>query len=426
MKKRIIYLIAGVLIVTIITVSIISRNKSKLIKIKYHTVATEDFTREVSSNGEIAAKTSTKIVSPVSGTVSAIYVETGDRVKKGEILLTLDKNDLELGRKNLLVGLDSTRMMIREDLLSLRTLYTQSLTNYEQADRNYNRTKELHRIGSASDEELRLITDSFTIAGEQLKSSRQRLNFKEGRTLEDTRDIESMSDDIIVENSAEVQKVLSDLESMDSNIEDFSFKAPISGTVTELLIEEGSVVGPGSVAVIIQDLNNLEIITFIDEVDLSYVQINQKAKIESDSFIGKELTGTVSKIAPIIKKIGDSRVCEIRLDLDSDPEGIARAGASCSIFITVDKKEAVPSIPVEAYFTENGKKYVYLLQDGKEKDIFTVVKQHVETGILGIELVEIVDGLNIDDIIAISDITILLEDDEVELEEEDKKEEKSE
>jgi len=426
MKKKIIYPVVALLIVAIITVSIISRNRSKLIKVKYYTVASEDFNREVSSNGEIAAKTSARIISPVSGSVSAIYVETGDIVSKGEILLTLDKKNLALNRKNLIAGLETTRMMIREELLSLRTAYTQALTSYQQAKRNYNRTTELHKIGSASDEELRLITDTYTIAGEQMDSARQRLNFKEGRSLNDLREADSISDRKIIENSAEVQKALSDLESLDTTIADFSFISPIDGVVTELLIEEGSVLGPGTLAVIIHDLNNLEIITFIDEVDLSYLQIDQKAKIESDSFIGKELKGTISKIAPIIRKIGDSRVCEIRLDLDPDPEGIARAGASCSIFITVDKKNAVPAIPVESYFTEDGNKYVHLLKPGEYKDVFTIVKQPIETGILGIELIEITEGLQIGEMIAVSEKTVLLEGDEVELEETEEKEEKSE
>ena len=421
MKKKIIYIIVILLIVTLITVSVISRNRSKPIKVTSHTIAAEDFTREISSNGEIAAKTSARIVSPVSGTVSAIYVETGDKVNKGEILLSLDKKDLALRRKNLIAGLETTRMMIRAELLSLRTAYTQALTGYEQAERDYNRTTELQKIGSASDEELRLKTDSFTIAGKQLTAALQRVNFKEGRALNDPRMTESISDDKIVERSAEVQQALSDLDSLDATIEDFSFISPINGVVTEIIIEEGSVLGPGTTAVIIHDLNNLEIITNIDEVDLSYLQPGQKSRIESDSFIGKELTGTVSKIAPIIKKIGDSRVCEIRLDLDADPEKIARAGASCSIFITVDKKYAVPAIPVEAYFTEDGEKYVYLLKQGEYKDVFTIVKQQVETGILGIESVEIVEGLHIGDMIAVSNTDGILEGDEVELEDEEPK-----
>jgi HlyD family secretion protein len=426
MKKRIIYIIIGLLLVSIVTISVISRKRSRLIKVKYHTTAAEAFTREVSSNGEIAAKTTSRIVSPVSGTVSAIYVETGDRVEIGEILLTLDKNDLALNRKNLLVSLETTRMLIREELLSLRTAYTQAHTGYEQAERKFNRTTELHKIGSASDEELRLATDAFTISGGQLNSAKQRLNFKEGRSLNDPREASSISDDSIVENSAEVQKALSDLESLDSTIEDFSFISPIDGVVTEISIEEGSVLGPGTPAVIIHDLDNLEIITNIDEVDLSYLSQNQEARIESDSFIGKELTGYVTKIAPIIKKIGDSRVCEIRLELDDDPEKLARAGASCSIFITVEKKESVPAIPVEAYFTEDGKKYVFLLKEGEFKETFITVKQEIETGILGIETLEVITGLNIGDKIAIIDSQVLIDGDEVELEEEESKEEKSE
>ncbi len=419
MKKKLIYIAAVILIITITAISIISRNRSRLIKVAYYTVIPEDFTREVSSNGEIVSKNRSVIVSSVSGTVSAIYVETGDKVKKGEILLTLDKTDLAINRKNLLAGLKTTRMMIQEELLTLRTAYTRTRTDYEQAKRNYNRTLELHKIGSASDEELQIKTDAYAIAGEQYNSARQRLNFKEGRPLDDLRESGSITDAEIVENSAEVQKALSELESMNTKIADFSFIASIDGVVTEILIEEGSVLGPGTPAVEIQDLDNLEIVTNIDEVDLSYLKISQKAKIESDSFIGKELTATVSKIAPIIKKVGDGRVSEIRLDPGEDPEGIARAGASCSIFITVEEKINVPAIPVEAYFTEDGKKFVYTLIEGDEKGIFLIEKRNIKTGILGIETVEILEGLSIGDLIVKSDYETLMEGDEVELKDPD-------
>lgn len=69
---------------------------------------------------------------------------------------------------------------------------------------------------------------------------------------------------------------------------------------------------------------------------------------------------------------------------------------------------------------------MYLLKEGDYKDIFTVEKRQIETGILGIESIEITDGLQIGDMIALSDTKIRLEGDKVELESEDSEEEGSE
>ena len=77
----------------------------------------------------------------------------------------------------------------------------------------------------------------------------------------------------------------------------------------------------------IHDETRLVVDALIDEVDLSYIALGQEVKITSDSFIGRELPGRVSRIAPMIKKTNDSRVCEIEVDLLENPDKIAHIGA---------------------------------------------------------------------------------------------------
>jgi len=415
MKKKIVYIIIISIIVISIVIGVVGRNMNKLLKVEVYTVETDDFKREVSSNGEISSKDSDLIVSTVSGKITGVHVETGDLVQAGELLLSLDLEDLDLQRQNLLSTVESTRIMVRKELISLRSAYMQAVTGYEQAEREYLRSEDLHKKEFTSDVELQSRRDAYHIAHDTLTSAMQQLRFREGRDPNDTVELDSRSDEQIVEDSPEVKQAILNLKSLESNMGYYSFHSSIDGIVTAVDVVKGGVVSPGAPIASIHNADNLEVIANIDEVDLSYLEKGQNVKIESDSFIGTELEGSVTKIAPIIRKIGDSRVCEIRVAILDNRENMAKIGASCSIFITVENKTARSAIPVESYFIEENKKYVFLLEpDEYDEDIFTAKKQEIETGILGVETVEVVSGITVGDVILNSDHTGIIEGDEVE------------
>lgn len=420
MKKKTIYIIVITLIVLTIVVAVVSRNRNRLQKVDVYTVKTEDFKREVSSNGEIISKDSDLIVSTVSGKITGILVETGDLVTEGELLLRLDLEDLDLQRQSLLSTVESTKIMVRKELISLRSAYIQAVTGYEQAEREYLRFEDLHKKEYTSDVELQSRRDAYHIAYDTLSSAMQQLRFREGRDPYDSEESDSRSDEQIVDESPEVKQSILNLKSVESNMGYYSFHSSISGVVTAVSVETGGVVSPGSPIVSIHNTESLEVIANIDEVDLSYLDLNQDVKIESDSFIGTELKGTVTKIAPIIRKIGDSRVCEIHVDILINPDNVAKIGASCSIFINVENRTACPAIPVESYFIEENKKYVFLLEpDEYDESLFIVKKQEIESGILGIENVEVISGISEGDSVLNSDRSGILEGDEVERAEDD-------
>jgi HlyD family secretion protein len=416
MKKRPIIIVMTILLIGgFVTAGVVSKNRTKLTKVPAVQVAAEEFKREISANGEIVAAESARILSLVSGRIDAVYVETGDRVVQGDLLVKVDDEDVKLQYQQALASLEATRRQIREELLNLRSAYTQAISSYRQADRDLKRIKELHKIGSASDEELRLKEDAFYLADQNLESALQRINFREGRELDDPRSEGALSDKAIVENSTEVKQALLSVRTLASTLEDYRFRSSISGLVTALSAEEGGILSPGAPVGTIHNTDNLEVLSRIDEVDLSYVKTGQDVRIESDSFISKELTGRVKKIDPVIQRIGDSRVCEIRVSITGDEEQLAIIGAGCSIFILVEKKQDVPSIPVEAYRIEKGEQFVFLLEESELPGVYTTRKQLIKTGIIGIDTVEVTEGLEVGNLIAASNLTTLLDEMEVEI-----------
>ncbi|MBN2050572.1 MAG: HlyD family efflux transporter periplasmic adaptor subunit [Spirochaetales bacterium] len=403
-KKRLLFIGAIILIVLIVAFSIFARTREKLPEVDALRVTLEDFRREVSANGEIGSKNRVSLYSTVSAEITSVPLQRGDRVEAGDVIAFLDKESLESSLISAENALENARMTVRSELLSLRTSYTSALTNRDQVQREYLRYEELHKIGSASDEELKRRHEALVLAEDTLESARQRLNFREGRPLDDPRTSTYLSDERIVETSPEVKRALIDRDNILRNLAEYRITANIGGVITELPVEGGSIVTPGTLVARIEDSSALEVRANIDEVDLSYIALGQEVKITSDSFIGRELKGKVSEIGPVIRKVGDSRICDIKVDISENPDGIARIGAGVSIFILVEEKIQVPAIPVEAYFFEEGKKWVHLLtpspgEDPENPERCMVEKREVETGILGIETLEVTRGLAEDELI---------------------------
>ena len=399
-KRKILIITAAVVIIAGLTVfSILSRNRSKPMEVEPVSVILRDFTREVSANGEISSKNNTRIFAAVDAAVDRVFTEEGEQVSRDQVIITLDKESLENSLINAENAVINARMSVRSELLSLRTAWSTARTSEAQADRERDRAVELNRIGSVSSEELRLKEEALYVARANLDSARQKLNFREGRPLDDPRTSDFLSDTEIVETSPEVKKALSDYDISRKNIKYFEIKAETAGTVTSLTVDDNSVVEAGMMLAEIHDKQNLVVEAYIDEVDLSYIRTGQEVKITSDSFIGKELPGRVSKIAPVITRVDDSRVCAIEVDITENPDDIARIGASASIYIIVEEKFQSPAIEVDAYFIDENSKWVWKLspaedQDPENPEYFIPVKQKIETGILGIAYIEVTEGLS--------------------------------
>jgi len=218
MKKKIIYIIIVSMIILAVAAGIVGRNRSKLKKVDVYRVATEDFRREVSANGEIRSRDSNIMICTVGGKVKSIHHDEGEYVLAGDIIVSLDTSDMELARENLITTLDSTRIMVRKELISLRSAYMQAVTAYEQAERDYLRSEDLRKKEFASEVELQAKRDAFHIANDSLTSAMQQLRFREGRDPEDT-SLDSRPDDRIVEESSEVKQALLNLRSHEADME---------------------------------------------------------------------------------------------------------------------------------------------------------------------------------------------------------------
>jgi len=357
-----------------------------------------DLTKEVIATGDIASEESATVVTGTSGRISRVLVEEGDSVRVGSVLAVLEDTSIRRREQSALLTLEATGQQIRRELLSLRSAYADAEVALQQAQASYDRTSELQSIGSATREALRQAQEAVTAAQRALDRAREQLNFREGRSIDDPRTTPAQTDDEIIAGSIEIRQAEANLESIRSELDDTRITARRAGTVTEVYVEPGDLVGSGTEVARLDRMTDLVVQSAVDEVDLGDLELGQPVRVESDSFIGTTLEGTVSRIGQIIHRQGEQRVCSIEVSFN-DPDHVARVGASCAIYITVREAPDAPSIPIESFFLDNGGKYVYVAvpqSEGEAEEgmsLYTLEKREVQIGIIGLGRAEVLSGL---------------------------------
>ncbi|MFZ5535226.1 MAG: efflux RND transporter periplasmic adaptor subunit [Patescibacteria group bacterium] len=329
--KKYKWYIALLLLVTISTGYITFRQNGD--ELRTTTVKRQDITESVNASGNVQAKDYAELRFNTPSKIVWLGVKKGDRVKKWQSVASLDKRTLE---KNL-----------RKKLLDYQT----NRWDFEQTQDNYD-------VDGRSLEQV-LLTD------------------EEKRILEKTQ--------------FGLDKSVLDVEIADVAAKDAVLVSPISGTV---LSTGGLIAGENLTAanlatkiIKVADLSTLYFIAQIDEVDFGKIQVGQKVEIQLDAFPDQSFEGAVSFIGKEGEKtLSGGVTIPIEITFTKVDERLA-VGLSGDADFIIAKKENVLSIPREFIKHNQGKTYVYILENGKP------VSREVTVGLSTISQTEVASGV---------------------------------
>jgi HlyD family secretion protein len=303
-------------------------------------------TELLEESGTIQPRNEVIIKSEVNGRVDAIYVEDGDLVTNGQLLVDLDKTDLLNRRRELELDLEEAMLM------------------QEQAQLDFNRNRDLYL------QEL--------VASEVYDKNRIELSLKQNR----------------------MRKIKSQIATVDDNLLKSRIVSPAEGTVVNRSIEFGEVViGASSVSsgtelMKVADLALLEVESQINEVDISSLTTGMPVKVAVDSMPGHIFTGVVETLAPVAQDSGNGiRTFELVAVLSEGVSGL-RPGMTANLTFTLGVATQALAVPLASVFCDN---YEAALSD-QEFYLFIetptgFVKRTVKVGINDYERIQIVSGL---------------------------------
>jgi len=182
-------------------------------------------------------------------------------------------------------------------------------------------------------------------------------------------------------------------------------KASISGTVTEVPPQIGSMIAPNLPIARISKMNELQVDIYVAERFISKLKIGLPAIIKSEAFPGKVFTGRIRELSPVVDKI--SRTMEVKLSLN-DPKKELKAGMFVAVKLITEEKEGIVKIPSEALIDRFGEKYVFVIgKDPTDPKKQVANKRVVVPGLRIDNQLEITSGLQGGEVIVIRGQTLL-------------------
>jgi HlyD family secretion protein len=357
-------------------------------------VSRQDIKRTVSTNGKVEPTEDYQAHAPFPGVVEDLYVEQGESVKKGEMLVRMDdsgaRKDLAAAQANLASAEDTLQAMqkggTQDERLSESNEMTAAQAQQKQAVSALASLQKLQSQGAASANEI--------------ASAQQRLTDAENHVRQlHTRRTSRYSTEDLRTQQAQVAQAQAGVVAAQSALANAVKRAPFAGTVYSVPVSQYDFVQMGDTLLDVADLNQMQVRAYFDEPDIGNLAVGQPVKIVWDAKPLSVWHGKILQAPTTIIQYGTTRnVGECLITVD-DAKGDLLPNTNVTVTVTTLQQPNVLSVPREALLTDGPNSYVYKIVDGR------VLKTPVTPGVVNLTRVEIVKGLKEGDQVALGSLT---------------------
>jgi HlyD family secretion protein len=342
----------------------------------------------ISTNGRVEPELNYEVHSPISTTVKAIYVQPGDEVLAGKLLLALDdvqararEATAESGVKAAQAALEAATLNGSQQERQMAAAdETRARLERDEAHRSLDALVKLNAAGAASNNEV-------AVARQRLDSAEASLN-----ALKQTSKSRY--------SPAEVERARAALADAEANlaaaqqvVAQTSVHAPAAGTIYSVDAGRTEFVEEGKLLLQLADLHHERIRAYFDEPEIGRLAVGQKIQIEWNAKPGRIWNGHIEQTPVTVINLGTRSVGEVLVKIDEADSGLL-PDTNVTVTVTISSDSDVLSIPREALHSENGKYYVYKVVDSGLQRIYVTI------GTINLTQAAILSGLEKGDLVA--------------------------
>ncbi len=360
-KKRRRWIILGsvtlALLIVIVGVTAALRSNHTIDPSKLATAEKGDIARSVVATGKIEPLTKVEVKSKASGIVKKLYVDYGDRVKTGQVLGELDKEQLEAAVRESRANLAAAQAAQE----SAEAAYERNLVDAQGPDVPF--------LKSAMDRAKGLYKDG--LISKSLEEDADKAYQMGVNKQLSAKNNAAMSKAEVAKAKAQVEQAKASLERADEDLRYSTITSPMDGVVLSRDVEVGDAVSSilvlGSQATLVMTLGDTSEVYVkgkVDEADIGKVFLDQPARIVVESFKEKKFDGKVTKISPLGLEKDNVTTFEVRVSI-RNPGGELRANMSANAEIILEEKKNVVLIPEAAVLFDKDRNTSIELPDPK-------------------------------------------------------------
>ncbi len=302
--------------------------------------------------------------------VTKVNVKVGDTVKKGDVLVTYDQQDLNTQVKQAEIQYNNA-LLQKQDLVNQNNDIKNKIAEYDKNIKEINAKIE------------KIKDDPFEI------DSLQILNQDKATQEQKKAALAPISDTKLQQADNSISSAKLTLDNANSNLSKgvSSITADIDGVVTVVNVAEGAIGNIQQAAVTVQNVANLKVTLSLSRYDAAKVTIGQDAVIKNN---GKEYKGKVSYISPTAEVAKTSTSGEANLSVDiniTDVNPELKIGFEADVDILLNEAKDVIKVPTESLKTDKtGKSVIYIVEDNKavEKEVTKGIQSDTEVQVEGV------------------------------------------
>jgi len=358
-------------------------------------VGRQELVKNISTNGRVEPMMNYTVSSPISTTVRALFVQQGDRVPAGKLLLELDDLQArarvaaaESGVKAAQASLDAaTHNGSSQERQASAADISRARIDRDQARRDLDALTKLKSTGAASASEV--------------AAAQQRLDSTEAALHAAEQSSQSRYAPVDVERAkaalADAEAGLAAARQVEAQT---APRAPAAGTVYSLDVARSDFVEEGKPLLELADLENLRVRAYFDVPEIGQLAVGQTVEIkwDGDPKPGHLWTGHIVRVPTTVIQYTTRYVGETLIQFDSGDGGLL-PDTPVTVTVTTSSVPDALTIPRQALYVENGKPFVFKVV-GDE-----LVRTPVTVGSPNITLAPILSGLQEGDVVATGSIS---------------------
>lgn len=248
-------------------------------------------------------------------------IQEGARVKEGEILSIIERDELQNAVEQADAGLAVAQARLNAALVAL-----------QDAEREKDRMISLFERGAATEQQYDRAVNAYE------------------RTQAEIRLAE-----------AQVVQAQRSLEAAEIKLGHATVKAPVSGVISRKMVERGDMVGTGSPMVIIEQDDEIKIIGSTSERNLGQIEVGEtRAIVKFDARPEVEFQGVVQRIGATIDPVSRTVEVEVRMP---NPAHRVKPGMFARVSLVLEERNNVPVISERAIVRDGDESFVYVVND---------------------------------------------------------------
>lgn len=279
-------------------------------------------------SGTIEA-TEVTVSAETRGRLVQVDCDEGATVRRGDVLASVDTEDLGLQRNAAAAGLaeiTANESVLGEEIAAAGETARQASIAAGNARTTRDRVANLFSEGAATQDRLDRVNTELSLAESRVVAADKQLAAARARERA---------------FRANRDRIMDNLKVLDNQIGNSEIQSPIDGSVIEKFVEQGEVVNFGSPLCTLADLSTVWLTVYLGEEDLGKIVVGKPARVAVDSFPGRRFEGRITWISPKAEFTPKNvQTRESRVDLVyavkitlSNPDGVFKIGMPAEAYI---------------------------------------------------------------------------------------------